>query len=331
MRKFLLLFFLLVVLLHSNSWAQKITVNASLDSTVMWIGNQTHLTFVVSQQPNQKVSFPIFSDSIIGGLELVEPVKFDTLKSPDGHILVKQHYLVTSFKDSLLYIPPFTFVLNGDTVWSKSLSLKVVQPFKIDTASNSIADIKTVLEPKFNWYNLLFIVLLVLAIHGVLILLFFVYKKYFKKLPVLDSKELKLLLPPHVVALSELDKIKQEKPWQQGRSKEYHTELTDIIREYIERVFKVNSMEMTSEEILDQLRNLRIEQKAAYSGLKQIFQLADLVKFAKWNTTPDEHELSLLNAYLFINQTKVEDVIPLEAIKKEEIKKDEIKENNKEI
>jgi len=80
MRKFLLLFFLLVVLLHSNSWAQKITVNASLDSTVMWIGNQTHLTFVVSQQPNQKVSFPIFSDSIIGGLELVEPVKFDTLK-----------------------------------------------------------------------------------------------------------------------------------------------------------------------------------------------------------------------------------------------------------
>jgi len=327
MRKFLLMLFLLsLLLIDSNLWAQKITVNAGLDSTVIWIGSQTHLTFEVSQQPNQKVGMPIFSDNIIGGLDLVEPVKNDTIKSQDGHIVVKQRYLVTSFKDSLLYIPPFPFVLNGDTVWSKSLSLKVVQPFKIDTASNAIADIKPVLEPKFNWFNVLFIILLVLAIHGILILLFYLYKKYFKKLPELDSKEMKLLLPPHVVALSELDKIKQEKPWQQGRSKEYHTELTDVIREYIERVYSVNSMEMTSEEILDHLRHLRIEQKSAYSGLIQILRLADLVKFAKWNATPDEHELSLMNAYLFVNQTKIEDIKPLE-----EVKNDEIKENNKEI
>jgi len=320
------LFLLLVALVHQNLWAQKITVNARLDSTVLWIGNQTFLTFEVSQQPKQKVSMPVFSDSIIGGLDVVEPVKVDTVKSQDGHILVKQHYLVTSFKDSLLYIPPFPFVLNGDTVWSKSLSLKVVQPFKIDTASNAIADIKPVFQPKFNWLNLLFIILMVLAIHGLLIILFIVYQKYIKKQPVLDSKEMKLLLPPYVVALSELDKIKQEKPWQQGRSKEYHTELTDIIREYIERVFNVNSMEMTSDEILEHLRNLRLEQKTAYTGLRQILQLADLVKFAKWNATPDEHELSLLNAYLFVNQTKVEESIPLE-----EIKNEEIKENNKVI
>ena len=180
MRKFLvLLFLLLVFVIHSNLWAQKITVNASLDSTVIWIGNQAHLTFEVSQQPNQKVSMPLFSDSI-GGLSLVEPVKIDTVKSQDGHILVKQHYLVTAFKDSLLFIPPFPFVLNGDTIWSKSLSLKVIQPFKIDTASNSIADIKPVLNPKFNWLNLLFIILLVLVIHGIIILIFAVYKKYFK-------------------------------------------------------------------------------------------------------------------------------------------------------
>ena len=321
MRKSLLLLFLLLVsFVHSNLWAQKITVNARLDSTVMWIGNQTHLTFEISQQPRQKVGMPVFSDSIIGGLELVEPVKIDTLKSPDGHILVEQHYLVTAFKDSLLYIPPFPFVLNGDTVWSKSLSLKVVQPFKIDTASNAIADIKPVFQPKFNWLNLLFIVLLILAIHGIIILLLFIYRKYLKKSPVLDSKEMKLLLPPHVVALSELDRLKQDKPWQQGRSKEYHTELTDIIREYIERVFSVNSMEMTSEEILDHLRNLKSEQKTAYSGLNQILKLADLVKFAKWNPTPDEHELSLSNAYLFVNQTKVDETKPVDEIKDEGIK-----------
>ena len=128
-----------------------------------------------------------------------------------------------------------------------------------------------------------------------------------------------------MVALNQLDKIKQEKPWQQGRSKEYHTELTDVVREYIERVFSVNSMEMTSEEILEHLRNLRMEQKTAYSGLKQILKLADLVKFAKWNATPDEHELSLTNAYLFVNQTKVEETKPLEEIKKEENKENIVK------
>lgn len=324
MRKSLLmLLLLLTVFVHSNLWAQKITVNARLDSTVIWIGNQAHLTFEISQQPKQKVSMPLFTDSIVGGLDLVEQVKIDTLKSQDGHIVVKQHYLVTAFKDSLLYIPPFPFVLNGDTVWSKSLSLKVVQPFKIDTTSNKIADIKPVFSPKFNWINLLLIILLVLAIHGLIILLLVIYKRYFKKMPVLDSKAMKLLLPPYVVALSQLDKIKQEKPWQQGRSKEYHTELTDVVREYIERVFNINSMEMTSEEILEQLRDLRMEQKTAYSGLRQILQLADLVKFAKWDATTDEHELSLLNAYLFVNQTKVEETNPLE-----EIKNDEIKESN---
>jgi uncharacterized protein YneF (UPF0154 family) len=319
MRKFLLLFLLVISFAHVDLWAQKITVNARLDSTVIWIGSQTRLTFEVSQQPKQKVIMPLFSDSIMGGLETVEPVKMDTVKSPDGHLLISQHYVVTSFKDSLLYIPPFPFVLDGDTVWSKSLSLKVVQPFKIDTASHKIADIKTVFTPKFDWKDFMLKVFFVLVILALLILAYVIYTKYFKKKPVLNEKEIKLLLPAHVVALNQLDKIKQEKPWQQGRSKEFHTELTDVIREYIERVFNINSLEMTSEEILDHLRMLRVEQKPTYLSLQQILRLADLVKFAKWNAMPDEHELSLQNAYLFINQTKVEDDKPMGEVKNEEV------------
>jgi len=321
MRKpFLFLFFFITLSASTSLFAQKITVNAKIDSTVIWIGNQTHLTFEVSQQPNQKVIMPLFADTIMGGLEIVEPPKSDTVKSADGHILVSQHYLVTSFKDSLLYIPSYPFVLNGDTVWSKSLSLKVVQPFKIDTASHKIADIKNVFNSKFDWGSLFTTILLILLILLILIGCYLLYKKYFKKKPVLNDKELKLLQPAHVVALAQLDKIKNEKLWQQGRWKEYHTELTDVIREYIERIFNINSMEMTSEEILIHLKELRLEQKATYLGLQQILKLADLVKFAKWNATPDEHELSLMNAYLFVNQTKIEEVVPIEELKKDEDK-----------
>jgi hypothetical protein len=320
MRKFFLFILLIATFAHTDLWAQKITVNAHIDSTVLWIGDQANLTFQVSQKLNQRVNMPVFSDSIVRGLELVGPVKTDTVKSKDGPILVTQHYVVTSFKDSLLYIPPFPFICNGDTVWSKSLSLKVVQPFKIDTASHSIADIKSVFNPKFDWPGLAKIILLILLIQGLLVIALILYRKFKKNNSVFENNIIESLLPPHIVALNRLDRIKQDKPWQQGRTKEYHTELTDIIREYIECIFNIKSMELTSDEILDQLNQLRKNEKTAYLGLKQMLQLADLVKFAKWNPTPDEHELSLRNAYLFIDLTKVEDVKPTEAVNIEEPK-----------
>lgn len=323
-KKLFILFLLLVTLSQFNLWAKKITVNAKLDSTVLWIGDQANLTFEISQKPNQKVILPIFSDTIVRGLELVAPAKLDTIKSPDGPILVTQRYVVTAFDDTLLYIPPYPFVLNGDTVWSKSLSLKVVQPFKIDTAANSITDIKPVFEPKFDWIGLIKWILLALVIIGLLVLLYFILRKYWLKKPIFEPTP-EVILPPYVIALNQLDQIKQAKPWQQNRSKEYHTELADVMREYIEKVFEVNSMEMTSIEILDHLSNLRKSKKEAYNALKQLLQLADLVKFAKWNPTPDEHELSLSNAYHFVNLTKIEETKPLEDIadQKPTNKKDE--------
>lgn len=321
MRKNYLLWLLIFLPVAISIQAQKFTVSARLDSTVMMIGNQANLIFEVSQQPGQKISMPIFSDTIVGGLELVEPVRTDTSKSPDGLDVVTQRYLVTAFEDSLLFIPPFPFASGSDTVWSQSLSLKVIQPFQIDTASNQIADIKPVLDPKFDWMGLFKLILVILVAIAVLVIGFILIRKYIMKKPVFEKTEPEVKLPAHVVALSKLDKIKQEKPWQHNRPKEYHTELTDVLREYIERLFNIKSMEMTSGEILAGLEVIRNSHVSAYQGLKQILQLADLVKFAKWNATPDEHELSLINAYLFVNQTKVEEVKPLEEIKNEESKK----------
>jgi hypothetical protein len=161
--------------------AQNITVTARIDSTSMWIGEQTKLSFEISQQPNQKVVTPLFSDTIIGGLEIVEPMKADTVSSPDGHLLVTQHYVVTAFEDSLLYIPPYPFVLNGDTTWSKSLSLKVIQPFVIDTASNQVTDIKSVFTPKFYWKGLIRKILIALLILLLIVALVIVVRRLMHK------------------------------------------------------------------------------------------------------------------------------------------------------
>lgn len=300
--------------------AQKISVKAIMDSTVIWIGEQAHLSFQVSQLPNQKVIMPLFSDTIVGGLEIVDSMKVDSTKTSDGHLLVTSRYTVTSFKDSLIYVPSYPFILNGDTVWSNSLSLKVIQPFKIDTASHKIADIKQVMTPPFYWWGLIRIILLVLLIIALLVTAYFLFRKYWQKRPMFEKSEPQIKLPAHVEALQKLEHIKAERLWQQGRIKEYHTELTDVMREYIERVFNIRSMEMTSEEILDEVKVLRQSKKSAFDSLKQILQIADLVKFAKWSATPEENETSLMNAYLFVNQTKVEEVQPIEEIAKEEVK-----------
>ena len=289
--------------------AQQVSVKSAIDSSTMWIGNQTWLRFEVAQPKGAKVQMPLFSDTINGGLDIVEQAKIDTTLSPDGVTIVSQKYLVTAFEDSLLYIPPFPFVVNNDTIWSQALSLKVVQPFVIDTANIQLADIKGVYNPKIYWKGFLKIAGIILLILALLALAFVIVRKYIMKRPVFGPPAPKVVLPAYVTALSKLEHIKQEKIWQQGRIKEFHTELTDIIREYIEGNFELNAPEMTSEEILEHFHYLRFEVKTAYASLQQLLQLADLVKFAKWTAMPDENELSLLNAYLFVNQTKIEPVI----------------------
>ncbi len=305
MQRLLYIFYVLFLFNTYNLHAQNLTVGARIDSTVIVIGGQTALTFEINQKPGKKVIAPLFSDTIIGGIEIVEPLKADTTKADNGNILIKHRYVVTSFEDSLLYIPHYPFVMDGDTVWSKSLSLKVVQPFQIDTASNQIADIKPVMDPPFNWKAFWRIAAIVLLILIIGVLMYILIRKLIQKKPIFENATPEPVLPPYVVALAELDRIRNEKAWQQNRTKQFHTDITDVLRVYIEKVYDVPCMEMTSEEIISNLNHLKFENKTVYSALQQILKLADLVKFAKWDATPDEHEMSLANAYLFLNETNI--------------------------
>jgi len=290
--------------------AQKITIEAKMDSTVIWIGEQTRLSFEVTQAPEQHVSFPLFSDFIPGGLEIVEPLKIDSVQSSDGYLVVKHSYLVTAFQDSLLYIPPFPFVVDADTVWSRSASLKVVQPFELDMESQSITDIKPIYKPKFDWIGFFKIVLLVILIVVLIIGLYILIRKYIQKKPVFEMTNAEPELPAHLMALEALNKIRDEKLWQQSRLKEYYTELTDVVRVYIAKTFDMNAMEMTSDEITDALHYMKKEDKELYGRLQNMLQTADLVKFAKWKPLNNESEQNLKDAFLFVEKTKPKNEAP---------------------
>lgn len=310
MRIRLVPFFLLVATcLTSPVYAQKITVNTTIDSTQIWIGQQTRIVFELTQPEGKWVQSPVFSDKITDGIELVEPVANDTSTSPDGHLVVRQSYTVTSFTDSLYLIPAYPFIPVGttDTVWSNPVSLKVIQPFEIDTAANAITDIKEVMDPPFSWkYFLKTIFPWIIAFHILLAILYFVLTLLRKK-PGMVGVVAEVKVPPYVKAIEQLQQLKEEKLWQQNLQKEYFTRLTDILREYIELSFTIPAPELTSDEILGQLIQLKKENKEAYTRLQQLLQLADLVKFAKWYATPGENEQCLSNAVEFVNLTKIEE------------------------
>jgi hypothetical protein len=110
-------------------------------------------------------------------------------------------------------------------------------------------------------------------------------------------------LQPHELALRQLEELQKQQLWQNGQVKDYHTALTFIVREYLEKRYGILALEQTTDEILAQLRqrdfDLALSQK-----LGDVLQTADLVKFAKAQPTAEFHELAMTTARAFILETK---------------------------
>ena len=279
-----------------------IIVSASIDSTMLMIGDQTAMHLDVTHEATERVEWPVFGEALQEGIEIIEKSALDTTTLPDGRIVLHQDLMLTSFKDSLFAIEPVAFTSGEDTFWTESMALNVIQPFEVDS-SLAITDIKDIERAPIWWWGiirwiLLAIGLLLLAIGG-----YYLWRWYQKnRKPEEEVIEPELLRPAEEVALEKLDEIKAQKIWKDGKVKEYQTELTDVVREYIGRRFEVHSTEKTSDETLQAMKPLL--EKDLYGRLKSMLQLADLVKFAKWHTTPDENEQALTTAYDFVNLTK---------------------------
>ena len=282
-------------------------VSATLDSTTLFIGDQTDLHLRAIGEVGEQVAMPVLDKELIPGVEIVDRTIVDTLSLKDGRVQYDQYLTVTSFEDSLFYIAPLPFISGDDTVWSDGLTLNVVQPFEMDTTDMAITDIKGVYKAPIWWWGIFRWVLLAVLLAGVGIAGYYLitYLQRRKLEEAGNEVVTEPLRPAEEVALEKLDAIKEKKIWQQGQVKEYYTQLTDVVREYIARRFEVSSVEQTSDETLRDIRPLLSERKDLYDQLRKMLTLADLVKFAKWSTTPDENELSLRNAYTFVRETTI--------------------------
>ena len=280
-----------------------IVVSASIDSTVLMIGDQTDLHLQVTHDATEQVTLPVFGEQLQDGIEIVDKTIVDTLNLPDGRVQLNQYLTLTSFKDSLFAIEPIAVTRGEDTFWTDPMALNIVQPFEVDTTL-AITDIKDIEKAPIWWWGIIRWILLGLLIAGLCVGGYYLWRWLeSKRKPAEEPVDPDLLRPADEVALEKLDEIKAQKIWKDGKVKEYQTELTDVVREYIGRRFEVHSTEKTSDETLHEMKPL-IE-KDLYTRLSKMLQLADLVKFAKWHTTPDENEQALTTAYDFVNETKL--------------------------
>ena len=292
-----------------------IVVSASIDSTMLMLGDQTDMHLQVTQEKDEKVEWPVFGETLQEGLEIVDRTIVDTTTLPDGRLQLNQYLTLTSFQDSLFSINPVAFASGEDTFFTEALALNVIQPFEVDTTL-AITDIKDIEKAPIWWWGIIRWMLLALLLVALGVGIYYLVQWYRKRQqPEEEIIEPELLRPAEEVALEKLDAIKEAKIWKDGKVKEYQTDLTDVVREYIGRRFDVQSTEKTSDETLREMENILVkgqgdkvpctkeDGKALYERLKKMLQTADLVKFAKWHTTPDENESALNTAYDFVKET----------------------------
>ena len=118
--------------------------------------------------------------------------------------------------------------------------------------------------------------------------------------------------PAHIVALRKLDEFRGSKMWAPERQKAFYSGVTDALREYIASRYEIGAMEMTTAEIVRELKGT--EGVEEYLGeLKELFERADFVKFAKYIASDEDNASVLPVAVRFVTSTYQSDIEDMSA------------------
>ena len=299
--RFVLMLMLSFCSISSVVLAQNVTVKAKLDSASLVIGDQIHLRFQAQYDPQQyRVSFPQLPDTF-NHLEVVNRSKIDTSFGRNTNTY-SQTYTLTGFDSGVWKIPPFSFDVqslkgaNGETLFCDSFLVKV-NSISVDT-TQAFKPIFGIRGAKLPLKEILLYALgIVLILIALIMLIVYIRKRMKQKSPLPEAIPIAIL--PHEKAMQALQQIESEQLWQHGLDKEYHTQVSDVIRLYLEEQFGIDCLEKTSNEILQQLRKHKILSPFR-PALQSIFEIADMVKFAKSKPGADEHIQSMTLSVNFV-------------------------------
>lgn len=260
---------------------------AVMDTNSILIGEQ--INFSISNTISETEVWPTYEEFLVEGIEIIKQGKLDTNEN-----IISQNFIITSWDSGSYYIPPISFSENSKT---EGLLLNV-QTITLKEGAE-LKDIKQPMEAPIGWSDIWPWLIGVLLIA----LIIFLLKKYvFNKKEEIKNEKPKVIIPADVIALKELINLEEAKIWQEGKIKEYHSSLSEIVRRYTEERFQFIALELTTEEIISELKSkVNNEQLASITIL---LKRADLAKFAKSKPEETENKESMQLAKHFVAQTK---------------------------
>lgn len=289
--------FALVMILPSIVHGQSAELRLLPDSIAP--GEHVKLILEVEAENSQHIVFPVLSDTITQDIEIISYGRIDTVITGTSRLLTIT-YVITSWEDGYFPVPPLSFksVENADTIsFESSPALLEVSPVEIELAEG-LKDIRPIFKIPLTFAELLpYIIGLLILVVAVVLIIRFLKKR--KKAGIKEDIWVKPDIPAHVAAISSLEKLRNQKLWQSGKVKKYHTELTFILRMYLEKRFRINATEMTSTEIKKAMVP-HVNSKDVLSILQGILEQADLVKFAKHMPEASENEAAIEMAIEFV-------------------------------
>ncbi|MBT8245102.1 hypothetical protein [Winogradskyella sp.] len=286
----------ILLLLSSFAFGQNPKVKAQVETSNIRIGEQ--FSYRISVNETENVILPKLE---LQGLEIIDSAKVDTL---DNRLI--QKYIITGFDSGAYYIPQQQVFIRNQAYLTDSLLINVAT-VAVDTTKIKKFPIKLIKEEPYvfddfkNYIYILFIALLIIG--------FWIYWFVIRKRKMEEDAPTYRLLAPYEEAMVKLNELDDKLLWQNNKVKEYYSELTEIIRNYIERELKVPALEKTSDEILEMLSDFNEAETIATTKenilkLKELFKEADLVKFAKSKPLAPEIEEDRKDAEEIIHNLK---------------------------
>lgn len=303
---------LLILLFSAATRSQDIRAEASVDSVHYLIGDWINLTVEVEHPGNGTIAWPQIADSV-KPLEVIRQAE-PTISRTGMRVFERVRWTLTAYDSGMFVIPslqiPYTRAHDTSTHFVTTAPIPiVVRSVSVDTTQD-IKDIKPPFSIPITFAEILPYLIGVAALAGIGWVVYSIIKKRRRGESFLPPSPPR---PAHEVAREALRALEADRLWQRGKVKEYHTQLTDILRTYIEHRYGIMAMEMTTDEILKELTaredSHRVEVggrnwSSAFAMLKEILVRADLVKFAKFQPSPEENERSMALAFSFVECTQ---------------------------
>ncbi len=305
------------LIVASLAFSQDVTVSASIDSQSIAFGDWIRYSVEIKHPAGLNVTIPSFKDTL-GSFDIVQQDSVVKTES-NGIVQMRKTFVITKFDAGSHYIPQFTVQYRDAsakirTAQSNAIPVEV-RGIEVDT-SQTIRDVKPQLSLPITAEEIALYVAVVFALaaagYGI-----YYYIQRRKKTGVVVEEE-KPDIPPHMMALLQLDELEGKGLWQKGEVKAFYSEASEIIRRYFELRYGILALESTTREVMDQLKKFAID-KGIFAETEQFLSDSDLVKFAKYQPISSENENIIPTARTIVETTKPVVVPEQQEEKKEEI------------